>query len=205
MKKKFFTILFFTFLTPCLATAQKNRKHILKSTNIKEIEEYLEKTHPEDPKRNLLKSKLIALKNQQWTLGKKDAKPMESRPVIAEIPTKRPNEIEEFKRLMSKDSKDHNEKTAKLLNSMFDEDITRKEAIFLFKNDSDCNLILKIQGEKFYNMAVPAHDENFIVIKKGSYTIESNVCDVKYQSKKDIKKNIILSIGNPEQIGTQSK
>lgn len=201
MKKKILTLLFFSFLTPTLIHAQKNKRNILKSTNIKEIEEYLKHAHPEDPKRSVLKPKLIALKNQQWTLGKKDAKPMESRPVITEIPRKNSSDAEEFKRLILESSKKHKDKTVKLLNAMFNEDTTRKESILLFRNNSDCNLVLKIQGENFYHMAIPARDENFIVVKKGIYTLESNVCDVKYSTKKEIKRNIILTINNPEQLG----
>ncbi len=51
MKKKFLTILFFTFLTNGFTYAQKSSKDILKSTNIKEIEEYLKTAHPDDPKK----------------------------------------------------------------------------------------------------------------------------------------------------------
>lgn len=198
MKKFFLTILFLTFLIPNAIQAQKNRKNILKSTNIKEIEAYLEKAHPEDPKRSVLKPKLIALKNQQWTSGKKDAKPMAARPVISEIPVRNAHDEREFKRLITESSKEHKDKTAKLLNTMFNEDLTRKEAIFLFKNNSDCNLVLKIQGENFYNMAIPAHNENFIIIKKGIYTLQSTVCSSQYNTTKEIRKNTILTISNPK-------
>ncbi|MBK1898220.1 DUF6759 domain-containing protein [Chryseobacterium paridis] len=198
MKKKILAILFFSFLTPTFITAQKSKKNILKSTNIKEIEEYLKHAHPEDPKRSILKPRLIALKNQQWTLGKKDAKPMASRPIISEMPHKNSDDAEEFKRLITKSSDKHKDKTVKLLNTMFNEDITRKECILLFRNNSDCNLVLKIKGDHFYNLAIPANDENFIVIKKGNYTLESNVCDLKYHTKKEIKRNIILTINNSD-------
>jgi hypothetical protein len=49
------TVLFFTFLLPGFTYAQKGSKDILKSTNIKEIEEYLKNAHPDDPKRSVLK------------------------------------------------------------------------------------------------------------------------------------------------------
>lgn len=197
MKKKILTILLFSFLTPTLINAQKNKREILKSTNIIEIEEYLKNTHPEDPKRNVLKTKLIVLKNQQWTLGRKDAKPMEARPVINEIPS-RHHDPEEFKRLIFESSKNHKDKTVKLLNTMFNEDTTRKESILLFRNNSDCNLVLKIKGENSYHMAIPAHNEDFIVIEKGNYALESNVCNVEYNSQKEIKRNIILTINNSD-------
>lgn len=202
MKKKFFTILFFTFLTPAFTYAQKSSRDILKSTNIKEIEEYLKNAHPDDPKKIVLKPKLIALKNSEWTKGALTAKPMEARPIVADIPKnamKDPNSSEamEFKRLLTESSIEHKEKTEKLLNAMLNEDITRKEAILLFKNNSDCNIVLRIEGDNYYNLAVPSHGENFIVVNKGLYTLNSNVCDMKYSSQKDIKKSIFVTIDHP--------
>lgn len=191
-------------LFSCKSTSVKNHSlNILESTDIQEIENYLAKTHPDDPKRSVLKPKLIALKNAEWTKGKKDAKPMEARPIISEIPSdaiRRPNseEAEEFKRLIASTSQEHKDKTVKLLNAMFNEDINSKEVILLFKNQSDCNLVLKIQGKDFYNMAVPAKGENFIVINKGAYTLTGNVCDVVYSSKKEINKSLFLTINNPK-------
>jgi len=201
MKKNNVITLFFILLISH-SYAQKNNKNILKSSNIGEIEEYLKKAHPDDPKRIVLKSKIIALKNEEWTKGKKNAKPMEARPIITEIPNRllrNPNseEAEEFKKLIVLSDKEHKEKTAKILTAMFDEDITSKEAILLFKNNSDCNIVLRIQGKNFYNLAVPAWGENSIVIRKDVYHFSANVCDVKYDSQKDIKKSIFVVLGNP--------
>lgn len=208
MKKKILTILFFTFLTPGFTYAQKSSKDILKSTNIKEIEEYLKTAHPDDPKKSVLKPKLIALKNSEWTKGARTAKPMEARPVIADIPKNamndpNSNEAEEFKRLIAETSTEHREKTELLLNTMLNEDITKKESVLLFKNNSDCNIVLRIEGKDYYNLAVLAHGENFIIVNKGSYTLNSNVCDMKYFSKKDIKRSIFVTIDNPGQPGAQ--
>lgn len=203
MKKNIIYIVLCILLS-CKSTGIANpSQNILESTDIKEIENYLAATHPDDPKRSVLKPKLIALKNAEWTKGKKNAKPMEARPVISEIPSaafKNPNsqEAEEFKRLISSTSKEHKEKTVKLLDAMFNEDVNSKEVILLFKNLSDCNLVLKIQGKDFYNLAVPAKGENFIVINKGFYTIKGNVCDVVYSSQKDLNKSILLTISTPE-------
>ncbi|WP_228410123.1 DUF6759 domain-containing protein [Chryseobacterium viscerum] len=210
MKKKISTILFFTFLIPVFTNAQKSNKDILKNTNIKEIEEYLKNAHPDDPKKSVLKPKLIALKNAEWTKGARTAKPMEARPVISDIPKsimRNPNsdDAEEFKKLITETSAEHKDKTAKLLNAMFNEDITRKEAILLFKNNSDCNIVLRIEGKDYYNLAVPARGENFIVLNKGSYTLNSNICDMKYISQKDIKKSIFVTVGNPGQAETELK
>lgn len=204
MKKNSLIIsILFVLISSSIYAQKSSSKNILKSTNIQEIEEYLRTCHPEDPKKTVLKPKLIALKNEEWTKGKKNAKPMEARPVISEIPSsvmRNSKDAEEFKRLILETTKEHKEKTVQLLNAMMNEDISKKEVILLFKNNSDCNLVLKIEGKDFYNMAIPAHGENFIVINKGSYVLNSNVCDVKYSSQKDIKKNILLTINNPSQV-----
>jgi hypothetical protein len=209
MKKCSLIILLFATLISCGTSknAQNDTKNILESKDIAEIESFLKTAHPDDPKRRVLRPKLIALKNAEWTKGKKNAKPMEARPVISDIPigvfrNSNSAEAEEFKSLIASTSKEHQEKTVSLLNAMFNEDISSKEVILLFKNQSDCNLVLRIQGKNFYNMAVPAKGENFLVINKGNYTLTSNVCDVVYSSKKDINKSIFLTISNPVQVGT---
>lgn len=210
MKKNSLIVSILFVLISSISYAQKsNSKNILKSTNIQEIEEYLRTCHPEDPKKSVLKPKLLALKNEEWTKGKKDAKPMEARPVITEIPNSimkdaNSKDAEDFKRLISETKKNHKEKTVKFLNAMINEDINKKEVIILLKNHSDCNLVLRIEGKDFYNMAIPSHGENFIVINKGSYTLNSNVCDVKYNSQKNIKKNTLLTISNPSQVGNKA-
>lgn len=204
MKKIALIISLFTIVISCSTSDVKSTsKNILESKNIQEIEEFLKSCHPDDPRKNVLKSKLIALKNSEWTKGKIGAKPMEVRPIISEIPNsimKNPgsSDSEEFKKLIASTSTEHKEKTVKLLNAMFNEDISSKEVILLFKNNSDCNLVLRIHGKNFYNMAIPAKGENFIVINKGSYTLTSNICDVIYSSQKDIKKSIFLTINNPK-------
>jgi hypothetical protein len=202
MKKNSLIILFFSLTLSC-STQTANHDDILKNTSITEIEEYLKTAHPEDPKRRILKSKLIALKNSEWTKGSAIAKPMEVRPIITEFPQNLngkgiSDDSEEFKKLIAETTSEHKEKTLKLLNTMFNEDINSNEAILLFRNNSDCNMVLKITGKKFYNLAVPSHNENFIVLNKDDYSISGNVCDVKYTSQKQIKKNIQIVITNPE-------
>lgn len=199
MKKIMLALGFLSFMT---LSAQKNNKNILQSTNIREIESFLRTAHPEDPRRTVLKPKLIALKNTEWTKGKATAKPTEARPVVAEIPKSvvdnpHSSEAKEFTQLMTQSSAAHKEKTVKLLNTLFDQDINRKEAILLIQNNSDCNMILRIQGRNFYNLAVPAHGESSVVINKGGYQLTSNLCDAKYNSSKSIMKNTLVILNNP--------
>lgn len=191
------------FLASCkINPAENGFQNILESKNIPEIEHFLKICHPDDPRRSVLKSKLIALKNSEWIKGGKNARPMEARPVISEIPghllkNSSSAEAEEFKRLIASTTKEHSDKTVKLLNAMFNEDISSKKVILLLRNNSDCNMIVRIQGKNFYNLAVPAKNENFMVINKGSYILTSNVCDIIYSSKKEISKSLFLTISNP--------
>ena len=181
--------------------SMSHQSNILESKDIAEIETYIKKAHPDDPKRKFLYSKIIALKNLEWTKGAKTAKPMAARP-IAFVPMenldhqKKNDEL--FEKLMAENKQNHQGKTVQLLNTLFNEDISNNEVAVLFKNNSDCNMVLKIQGETFYNLPVPAKGENTIVIKKGSYLFTSSVCDVEYSSKKEINKSMMVKIENPK-------
>lgn len=203
MTKNLFFLLFVVFISSCATQSHTDSDEILNSKSISEIEEYMKNMHPQDPKKFILKSKLIALKNKEWTKGAATAKPMEVRPIISNFPKEFRNKIndkntESFEKLMVETSSEHKEKTTKLLNTMFNEDISSKEVIILFKNNSDCNLVLKISGKKFYNLAVTAHSDNFIVVEKDNYDISGNVCEVQYTSKKLVKSNIQIALENPQ-------
>jgi hypothetical protein len=196
--KSLFGIIAIVLLVQCNA-----KKNIVDSNDIQEIEAYLKTSHPEDPKNNLLKSKVIALKNAAWVKGAKDAKPMASRPLIVEIPKiaskseLNAKDAEEFKTLIALTPEAHREKTVKLLNNLFNSDVSNKEVILLLQNNSDCNMVMHFQGKKFYNLAVPAHGQNSIVLTKDTYSLSSSLCDVRYSSTKDLAKNQMIILDNP--------
>lgn len=193
--------LVFTVFSALNLSAQKKKSDILKSTNIKEIENFLRVAHPDDPRRSVLKPKLISLRNSTWMKAGKTSF-ASLKPVVTEIPRsvaqqKDNAETEEFRKLLDENSGNHQKKTVKLLNQLFNNDVSNKEAILLLQNNSDCNMIVRIQGEDYYNLAVPAHGENSVVIKKGDYQLNSNVCDVRYSSTKNIAKNMLVILNNP--------
>ncbi|WP_292010040.1 DUF6759 domain-containing protein [Chryseobacterium sp.] len=173
----------------------------MKSTSIEDIEDYLSNAHPEDPKRDLLKLRLISLKNQAWTKGAKDAKPMAARPVVADITNEvkqgtHPEEVEEFNKLIAETTIDHDNRTASLLTTLSSQDNHEQDAVFIFQNKTECNLIVRLQGNQNYNLPVEAHGENFIVVKKGSYKVESKVCNINYTAQKNILKGTVITL-NP--------
>lgn len=184
-----------------LAPAQKKFANILKSSNILEIENFLRTSHPEDSIRSIMKSKLIALKNASSNKVGQSTSSI-AKPVIKDIPRnalkqRNDSEKEEFDRLFKLSSTAHKEKTVKLLNQLFSKDVSDTEAVLLIENRSDCNMIVRIQGSEFYNLAVPAHGENSLVVKKGDYQFTSKVCDAKYSSVKNISKNLLVTLNSP--------
>lgn len=199
MMKKIFLML--TLWSGLLIFAQKKGTDILRSTNIKEIESFLKTAHPDDPRRRVLKPKLISLKNSSWM--KRNSAPFATlKPLVKVIPRsvlkqKNNAESEEFRQLLAENSTNHQDKTVKILNQLFNNDVSNKEAILLLQNNSDCNMIVRLQGKDFYNLAVPAHGENSIVLKKGEYVLKSNVCDMQYSSAKRIEKSTLVILNGP--------
>lgn len=191
MKKIVFAI---TLVSTLPISAQKNKSDILKSVNISEIESFLKTAHPDDPRRNILKSKVLKLKNDSW---------MNQRSLVAYRTKMPPLQVKEnssisdfedaeFQLLLNAESK--KEKTVQLLNQLFDNDISNNQAILLVQNNSDCNMILKIEGKEFYNLAVPSKGENSVILNKGQYSLKGNVCEVPYSSGKSIAKNTMVTL-----------
>lgn len=89
---------------------------------------------------------------------------------------------------------DKNKKTAAMLTHIFNDDPSDKEAYINIKNRSNCRLIVKISGKKYYNLDVPAKGQNFVLIDKGEYVLTTMVCDAKYSSLKKITKDIEIQL-----------
>lgn len=194
MKKTFKAIFLLGFF---LLNAQKSTKNILKSNDIKEITSFLQTCHADDPRRHILKKKVVDLKNQAWT--KPGSGPaMEMRPLVTAIATPSVNyqtlEKEEFEKLISETSSEHNEKTVKLLNNLFTEDAENDTAVLLVRNNTKCNLIIRLKNNSQYKMPVEEHSENFITLKKGKYIVETKICEKLYLSEKDMFKNTLLEL-----------
>ncbi len=110
------------------------------------------------------------------------------------------DEEDEFKMLMNLSPTEHKQKTVNLLNQLFDNDPTNKEAIVLITNKTDCNIIVRIEGANnlIYRLPVPANSENSIVVQKGDYIFSSLVCNSQYASQKTINKPLQVSLELPK-------
>lgn len=93
----------------------------------------------------------------------------------------------------SEPSAEH-KKTADYLSHIFNQDDSDPNAYINIKNRSKCNLIVKITGKKYYNLNVPANGQNYVQVEKGEYVLTTMVCDAKYSSLKNIKKDIELEL-----------
>jgi hypothetical protein len=95
-------------------------------------------------------------------------------------------------------SSEQNKKTAAMLTHLFNNDPMDREAYINIKNRSKCNLIVKINGKKYYNLDVPANGQNFLLVEKGEYILTTMVCDAKYSSLKKINKDIEIELNLSE-------
>lgn len=195
-------LIFHLFIFFIVSSQKKNDyKNILQSENVAEIESFLREAHPEDPKRMIMKSKLVKLKNEAWIkAGKNLPQTISQKPVIIETSKKNSknhdeNE-EEFKKLLllDTDSAAFKQKKIKLLNQLFSQDSSTEDAIILIQNNSACNIILRIQGEEIYNLPVSSRSENSLMVKKGNYQFTSVICDSKYNASKSITKSTVITL-----------
>ena len=208
MNKIFFTL---SVLTCISISAQKKESNILHSTNVTEIEKFLKEAHPNDSRRIILKQRIVSLKNDKWMDSRKSS--YTATKLIAVNPTSfytkkvsfsgnkplassnsNSGNEEEFQKLISETPKAHKEKTVKLLNNLFDNDISNDKAILLIKNTGDCNIIVRIKGNEYYDLAVPAHGENFMTVKKGNYQLSGSMCEATYYATKRIATNMLVTL-----------
>lgn len=164
-----------------------------KSTDAQVIANFI-KYNPSHPKTAEFKRKLFAVINNDKTPTQQArvAKPT----VTAVNTTKLKNEI---KRDVAKNGTNTSHKrTEDLLNHLFNSDPRSRTAYVQIVNKSKCNLIVKISGKRFYNLDVPANNQNFILVDKGSYSVTTSVCDAKYSSTKNIGKDIVITLNAPK-------
>ena len=77
-------VLVFTVFFSLLTVAQK-KKDIIYSQDIKELESFLQTAHPEDPRRKILKSRIVSIKNATW-MKNGNATVSSAKPAVLEAP-----------------------------------------------------------------------------------------------------------------------
>lgn len=176
----------FLFLSGYFVMAQNYTVEQVEKTNDTKVVANFIKNNPNHPKTPEFKRKLYAMiNNDKPAVAKPKVEPISKKEVATAI-----------KKDVAKDGtvSEKNKKTAELLTHLFNNDPNKKEAYIHIKNKSKCNLIVKISGKKFYNLTVPANNDNYILVPKGSYTLTTSVCDAKYSSVKNIQKDTEITL-----------
>lgn len=191
--KKFIYFLFLFISVFSYSQSKYTAAQVEKSTDAQVIANFI-KYNPNHPKTPEFKRKLFAVINGNKTPAQQ-AKI--AKPTIAPLnANKLKNETK--RSAASNNSSTHRKRTEDLLNHLFNSDPSSKTAYVQIVNKSKCNLLVKISGKRFYNLNVPANNENFILIDKGSYSVTTSVCDAKYSSNKNITKDIVITLNPPK-------
>lgn len=191
MKKIFFLLFIILF---SLSFAQKKKpenttpekitaQQALQSNDTKVIASFM-KNNPDDPNIPELRTKLLKIINQ-------DNDPI-AKPKVTPLTSE--NLEKQIKKNTNSGNSGKNAQATNVLNHLFDNNPNKKEAYVQIINKSKCNLIVKFDGKKFYNLDVAANNKNYILIDKGNYTLTTNICDAKYTSSKNINGDIVLTL-----------
>lgn len=192
MKKYFY---FFAFFLSVFSLAQSNFSvvQVENSTDPQVIATFI-KSNPNHPKTPEFKRKLIAVINNNKSASQQTKV---AKPSVKSINTAKLSSA--IKKDVAKDgTNDKHKRTADLLNHLFNSDPSSKTAYVQIINRSKCNLIVKISGKRFYNLDIPAKNQNFILVDKGTYNLTTSVCDAKYSSTKNIGKDIVVTLNAPK-------
>lgn len=182
--KKFSILVFFALSSVAFSQSKYSIAQAEASADPKVLANFI-KYNPDHPKTPALKQKLYAvIMDGNSKAAKPSVTPLNTTKLKSEVK----NEVAKGK------NDAHTQKTVDLLNHLFSNDPNRREAYVAIENKSKCNMIVKISGKKFYNLDVKAHDQNFILVEKGTYTLTTTICDAKYSSVKTINKDIMVTL-----------
>ena len=184
--KKIYYLLFFIFSV--LSSAQKYTPEQVEKTDDPKVVANFIKYNPNHEKTPEFKRKLFAMINgDKSAIAKPKVEPINKK----EMATAVRKDVKQTGTVSEK-----NKKTAEILTHLFNNDPNKKEAYIYIKNLSKCNLIVKISGKKFYNLTVPAKNDNYILLDKGTYTLTTSVCDAKYSSVKNVNKDLEITLNS---------
>lgn len=100
----------------------------------------------------------------------------------------------EFDMLMKQDSINKHQTAAESLDVLLNEDPNNKKVSLIIYNTSNCNIILRFAGKKFYNLPIYKNNKNFILVEKGSYSLGANLCNARYSATKTFDDSITMTL-----------
>lgn len=146
-------------------------------------------------------SKQITTKDAVELINKNEVTPSSSinAVVISKKPKANKEDEEAFAKLMNTENeKNKKELTAQVLNKMLGDSANDALSLLLVKNNSDCNMVLKVTGKTNYDIPIPAKGQNAIMVEKGVYFLKGNICELSYEAQKNLNKNLLVSLKRME-------
>ena len=107
------------------------------------------------------------------------------------------NEAQEFAELIKKDSIERKERAVEAVNLFLGETMADTKSAILFRNNSNCNIIIRISGKNTsYKLPIEKQGINYIVLSKGNYTFYSKICNSIYRATKELNGSIEVSLSS---------
>lgn len=184
--KKYFlaNILLLLSTSSVFSQTKEEIDKIMRSQDPKELSSFIKK-YPSNPNANFLSNRLKNLTASQASIARPAIQPLNSKKLSKE--TERKTE--------SGKADANTEKTVNLLNNLFSTDRNKSEVFVMIKNNSNCNLIVKVDGKKFFNLDIPKKGDNYLLVPKGTYKITTKICDASYQSTKNLTEDTQIVLG----------
>ena len=187
MKNKLLLLILLVFSTFLFSQTSQELDKAMLSKDPKVIAEFIKK-YPNNPNANFLSNRLKNLAPAQSPKAKPVIQPLNTEKLSKEVEKK-----------VEKGKADANtERTVNLLNNLFSTDRNKSEVFVMIKNNSNCNLIVKVEGKTFFNLDVPKKGDNYLLVPKGTYKITTRICDANYQSTKNLTEDTQIVLGISE-------
>ena len=189
MKNKLLLLIFLVFSTFSFSQTSQELDKAMLSKDPSVIAEFIKK-YPNNKNTAFLQRKLNSMAGRGNAAAKPSIQPLNTE--------KLEKQVEKSEAKGEPDAKA--KRTAEVLTHLFNNDPNKKDAYVLIRNKSECNLIVKFEGKKFYNLDVPKMGENYILVQKGTYRITTMICNAQYASVKNVTQDIEINLNAAKKV-----
>ena len=189
MKNKLLLLILLVFSTFLFSQTSQELDKAMLSKDPNVIAEFIKK-YPNNKNTPFLQRKLNSMAGSGNAAAKPSIQPLNTE--------KLEKQVEKSEAKGEPDAKA--KRTAEVLTHLFNNDPNKKDAYVLIRNKSECNLIVKFEGKKFYNLDVPKMGENYILVQKGTYRITTMICNAQYASVKNITQDLEINLNAAKKV-----
>lgn len=189
MKNKLLLLILLVFSTFLFSQTSQELDKAMLSKDPNVIAEFIKK-YPNNKNTAFLQRKLNSMAGRGNAAAKPSIQPLNTE--------KLEKQVEKSEAKGEPDAKA--KRTAEVLTHLFNNDPNKKDAYVLIRNKSECNLIVKFEGKKFYNLDVPKMGENYILVQKGTYRITTMICNAQYASVKNVTQDIEINLNAAKKV-----